>query len=349
MLPREVDFCGLDLSGVDFRPAEGAVPLTFEDVQFGCHPPSNDRPPTRLVGTVFRGCTLRDCSFAHVVLEDTDLRGCKLEKCDFRYAIFRRVTLEDATLEDCDLYRSVFEIACVMAKTVLRGVSLTHAWLHGVVDLRRRSFQAPKNEPALKAEADADKYFGFLQKTEEDRAHDFTIDDAVRDAPEEAARVYRHLSGVWSAQGHYDDATWAYVRSKDLEGRFARARAADRSLARPERIRAWRTFVVLFAADRLCRFGDSLVRVALWVAAVAIIPGLIYWPTHAVKTTGKEVHDAGVFLSLMFSVGRLADITPNGLTASSRVVDGIAIAQTIVALTLVGLLGFVLGNKLRSS
>jgi uncharacterized protein YjbI with pentapeptide repeats len=346
----EVDFRGLDLSGVDFRPEKGATPLTFKDAVFGCHPPEKDHPPTKLVGTVFRGCTLEKCSFEHAVLEDADFRGCKLlDHCDFRYAIFRRVTFEDAEINTCDLYRSVFEIGCVLAKARLRGVSLTHAWLHGIVDLRRSAFEAPANEPTLQAEANASEYFRFLKKTEKDRSPDFTREAALREAPDEAALVYRHLSGVWAGQGHYDDATWAYVHTKNLERRFANAQRSDRSLARDQRLRAWRRSLVLSVADRLCRFGDSLVRVALWIAAVAILPGLIFWSTHAVETTGRHPHHANVFLSVMFSVGRLAAITPNGLTTSGRVVDGFVIVQSIVAITLIGLLGFVLGNKLRSS
>jgi hypothetical protein len=348
----EVDFRGLDLSGVDFRPDKDkeTTPLKFKNAVFGCHPPEKDHPPTKLVGTVFRECTLEKCSFEHAILEDADFRGCTpLDHCDFRYAIFRRVTFEDAEINTCDLYRSVFEIGCVLAKARLRGVSLTHAWLYGIVDLRRSAFEAPANEPALQAEAEADEYFRFLEKTDKDRSPHFTREAALSEAPDEAARVYRHLSGVWASQGHYDDATWAYVRSKDLERRLAKAHRSDRSLACEQRFRAWRTSLVLSVADRLCRFGDSVGRVAFWIAVVAVLPGLIYSATHAVETTGPNPHHAGVFMSVMFSVGRLAAITPSGLTTSGHVVDGFVIAQSIVAITLIGLLGFVLGNKLRSS
>jgi hypothetical protein len=270
-----------------------------------------------------------------------------VDKCDFRYAVFRRATLEDAKIKDCDLYRAVFEAGTVLAKTEMRHVSLTHAWLHGVVGLRRDNFAATPADPVLAAEADL--YELFLKRTDKDRSSDFPLEEAVRNRLDEAALVYRHVTGVWASQGHYDDAAWAYVHTKELERDYAKAQRSDPKVDKPVRRRAWLRWFALTVADGLCRFGDSLLRVAFWIAMVAVIPGLIFWPTHAVRTTGMHPHPANAFLCVMFSAARLAAATPTGLATSGRVVDGIVIAQSIIGITLIGLLGFVLGNKLRSS
>lgn len=98
------------------------------------------------------------------MLEDVDLRGCTLIKCDFRYVIFRRATLENATVVDCDFYRAVFEEGWIVADAHFESVSLTHAWLHGMVGMRRATFVGTPGKPALAAEANLEQYQGIRRR-----------------------------------------------------------------------------------------------------------------------------------------------------------------------------------------
>jgi uncharacterized protein YjbI with pentapeptide repeats len=340
------DFRGENLAGIDLT---GASTHALTDVRFGVHPVQSGRPPARLTGARFRGNELLRCSFAHAVLEDVDLRGCTLIKCDFRYVIFRRATLENATVVDCDFYRAVFEEGCIVADAHFESVSLTHAWLHGMVGVRRATFVGTPGKPALAAEANLEQYAEFLRPTLKDRFKRLPAGAALRDRLEEAALVYRHLSGVWTAQGHYDDATWAYVRTKELERQYAKARRSDPSCPPRERRKDLRRWALLSVANALCRYGDGLGRVFAWIAAVAVVPGLVLWLGHGIESTDAHASRATWWQALLFGVGRLGAFDLHRLQTSGYWADGVVVTQSVVGIALLGLLGFVLGGKLRGS
>ena len=96
----------------------------------------------------------------------------------------------------------------------------------------------------------------------------------------------------------------------------------------------------------LCKFGESLPRVFPWIALLIAVPALGYWISGGIQLDGGG--DADVWDCLLFSAGRLAASTPERLSATVAV-EWIGVAQTFLGIALLGLLGFVLGNKLRSS
>ena len=99
--------------------------------------------------------------------------------------------------------------------------------------------------------------------------------------------------------------------------------------------------------DMLCKFGESLPRVFPWIALLIAVPALGYWISGGIQLDGGR--KAGVGHCLLFSAGRLAASTPERLSAATVAVEWIGVAQTFLGIALLGLLGFVLGNKLRSS
>jgi hypothetical protein len=326
-----VDLRGSDLDGAELSG------MRFERVVFGLHGATDGVPPATLRDTCFRHCVLVDCKLAGVECAGTDFRLARLEDCDMRYASFSRGTFADATLVGCDLYRSAFEQGVVLENAVLECVSLNKATLHGIVDLGSQSFQQ-RAAPALVQE-DEQRYRAFLERTVQDRPDDVAA--ALSRRLEEAARTYRALSGLWSGQGYFPDAAWAYVRTKRLE----RCSASPRHSATPTR---WLRWLGLGLADMLCAFGESLARVLAWVAALAVVPGFVYWATGGVKPAAGG-GDASLADCLLFSAGRLTASTPEHLSAATPLVEWAGVVQTLLGIALLGLLGFVLGNKLRSS
>lgn len=323
----QLDLQGYDLRGVDL----GGKNLTLRDVVFGRH---GGPSPALLAGTSFRRSTLEHCFFAHVDLSGADFRDCRISRCDLRYATFRRTTLGDATLVLCDLYRASIDEGTVMLNTVFELVSMP-ATLDGATGLRWASFAGVDQRPALVTESESE-YRDFLTWTQGDRLETYPIDQALKDRLDDAAGTYRDLCGFWTGRGQFRDAGLAYAHSRRLE----RQAVGPRFRGRPFRPLLW---LGLWLADLLCGFGGSLGRIVPWIAIVALVPGAIYWLAGGVHG-GHGISD-----DLLFSASQLTASTPARLTSASALVDWVSILQTLTGIALIGVFGFVLGNKIRSS
>lgn len=322
----QLDLSGYDLSGVDL----GGKEVIWTDVVFGRH---HGPPPAILNGTIFRRSTLEHCFLAHADLTGADFRDCRLRRCDFRYATFCRTTLGDAHILLCDFYRASVEEGTVMLNTVFELVSLGP--LDGAIGLRWTSFAGKGRRSALVAESESD-YRDFLKWTSADRLETYPIDKALEDRLDDAAVSYRDLCGFWTARGQFRDAGQAYAHSRRLE----RQAAGPRYQGRPFRPLTW---LWLWFADLLCGFGDRLGRVIPWLAVVALLPGVIYWLVGGVHG-GNGITD-----DLLFSASQVTASTPPRLTSSNALVDWVRVVQTLAGVALLGLFGFVLGNKIRNS
>ncbi len=319
----ELDLSGFDLSGINLQETELAR------VAFGRH---HGGSPAVLAGASFRGSTLRDCFFAHADLVKADFRGCHITGADFRYATFRQTTLEGATLVLCDFYRACLEDGTRLTNAVLELVSLT-ASLDGATGLSRGTFTREGHPPALVAES-AECYPAFLERTKSDRPESYSVDKGLEVRLEEAASIYRQLSGLWTSRAQFADAGWAYAHSRRLERQVAGPRG------RNFRVLAW---LWLWIADLLCGFGERLGRVVGWLLAVALIPGFAY------LLFGGIAGAHGIADDLLFSVSQLTASTPARLSSSNSLVDWVRVVQTLAGVTLLGLFGFILGNKIRNS
>jgi len=165
----------------------------------------------------------------------------------------------------------------------------------------------------------------------------YSIEDALADRLEDAARSYRDLCGLWTERGQFSDAGKAYARSRRLE----RQSAGPRFKGKPFRPLFW---VGLWFADLLCGFGESLVRIVGWLLAVALLPGIVY------AIVGNVVQGSGGFWDdILFSASQVTASTPMRLTSTAPVIEWIRVLQTLTGVAVLGLLGFVLGNKLRNS
>lgn len=321
----ELDLRSYDLRGLDLSKVE------LKDVVFGRHE-RDGAAPAKLESASFRESSLEHCFFSHANLTNADFRGSNLSKCDFRYADFHRTTLEEATLKLCDLYRATIRQGTVMLNTTFELVSLT-ASLEGSTDLRFDAFKRRGGPPGLVTE-DERAYRRFLKWTQEDRRESYPIDDAVKKRLVDAARTYRNLSAHWAARGQFHDAGCAYVHSRRLERRNAAPWGKHRKLP---------TWFVLLIADLLCGFGERLWRIVPWIAVVAVAPAFFY------AVLGGVNGSHGLLDDLRYSFNQLTDFTPRDLSASSHLVDFVGGVQRVLGVALLGLFGFVLGNKLRSS
>jgi uncharacterized protein YjbI with pentapeptide repeats len=323
-----LDLRGYDLSGMDLRGQH------FRDVVFGSR--RGEKAPANLAGTVFSGkdTVFERCDFTEADLKRTDFRACTLIDCDFRYAVFDHTQLAETTICRGDFYRAVFERGTVLSRGTLEHVSLDSASLEGMTGVDWDSLRG--TTPLVQESKREGDYRAFLEATVRDRPRQDDIERAMARRFRDAARVYRTLSGIFTTQGQYRHAGLAYAHSRRLERRAERSDHQGRVI--PSLTWAWLWFV-----DLLCGFGESLGRVAVWLVAVAVAPGIMYWLAGGIN--GAD----GLLDYLLFSVSQLVDATPEGLTEGSRLVEWIGVTQRLLGFALVGVAGFILANKIRNS
>jgi uncharacterized protein YjbI with pentapeptide repeats len=371
---------------------QSLMKCSFSNVLFGTR--DRAKPPAILADLGLADSTFSNVLFIYVALEGAYCRKCRFTDCDFRYAQFARTSFQDATLAKCDLYRAHFAAANVFSNATFIGVSLDKAWLEGITGLTKAMFDDPATGPALAQERSDEDYTDWLGLRKRDRPTQHTIERAVEDKKSEAADVYRALSGLWTAQGQFDDASFAYVRSKTLEREYMEPRHvrrvnaarvdrnAQRQQARARKVaaggdpskvtekdreyadeeddammlygaRGFLSYIWLWLAGR-AKYGESVPRVAFAVAALTSIPAVAYWLLGGVREHGEQIdvsaHPvASLGKCMLFSLEQLTTSSTNDLKSANHWVDLIGTSQTVLGIVLLGLLGFVLGNKLRSA
>lgn len=350
-LPRDksgfADVTGYDLSGLDLSER------TFSKVVFSAN---NSASRRTLEGTTFKDCVFLDCRFAGAVVSQATFRGARFRYCDFRYATFRNTTFTEAMLEGCDLYRTVFEGNNVFERALLRACSLHLAGLGGA-DIRRENLDGAVIQQHPAEYRRFQEHFKHLPVAK--------IGPVVALALREAAGVYRALSGLWAARGFLGDSTWAYVQSRRLERkcryplfvwRAVRTEAQLREEPPPstrQRLLATMAssigYLGLLVTDLTSAFGSSLARVLATMVVVVVAFALTYQGLGAIVLSAPTEHASATFFDcLAFSVGKMMAASPERIRIAGKY-EFVAAAQTFVGLGLIGLFGFVLGNRVRQS
>jgi len=101
----------------------------------------------------------------------------------------------------------------------------------------------------------------------------------------------------------------------------------------------------LLLAGALCSFGTSLGRIVVWLAGLVLGAGALFSATHTIHS-GKS--PASLPDCWLFAVGQLVATPPKRLNPVAGAEVG-APFETLIGVALIGLFGFVLGNKIRNS
>lgn len=335
----KADLRGLDLTGADFRGR------TLSRVVFGDH--EGSEPPAQLAEATFRGARLERCRFAHCDLDRGDFRAACLRHCDLRYAVVRSGSFEEAELVGCDLYRSAFEGGTVFESTRLVDVSLDHARLDGIVDLspdglgpaRGRQYLLQEDAAAYERFLRAGRWYRRLERSDPPEARRF-LETALARGPDDAATVYRRLAGMWSGQGEFRHAGWAYVRARRLERRSLSSAHDGTDTDRVQ-------WALMGAADWVSGFGEHPLRVIRAAGLLVLFPAVVYALTGAVHDADGVTRDPADML--LYSLGQMTTTAPDRLAAAGWLVELGGELQTLLGIVLLGLFGFVLGQRIRMS
>jgi uncharacterized protein YjbI with pentapeptide repeats len=307
----------------------------------------------KLRGAILEGASLRQADLRGADLEDADLKGADLRDAEFEEARLRGATLSGADLRDCllreadvreadltgaDLRGAVLKGAnfrdAVLREAKLQDVSLSHCAITHI----HLGGAKLENTPFLLTQLG-----GMIG---EELARDF----------EQAAQGYLALERNFEGLGDHDAASWAYRRRRRMQKREALAQArAARSRRR------WRRALgryAHYASDQLvewmCDYGESVRRVLGSLAAVYATFTLIYALTGSVV---REVEIPGgsvrvptrnpVVLAIFSLLVMTTGSPEGGLAPRGDFTLLLMGVHAFLGIALTGLLGFVLGNRIR--
>ena len=338
-----------------------------------------------LVGADLSGSDLSSANLCGAMLEDTDLRGCRLRFAQLEGAILERADLRGADLWGADLSRAVLVDANLrdaqLQEAIFRDADLTNADLRGAsasmtnlngsrldgadlreIDLHRADMRSARLRGArLDGVSLADCRLegihvadAILERTRLTRHQLGRVvgEEAGREF-DLAARAYLALERNFSMLGDSEASRWAYLRRRRVQKR-ARLDAAVAAWGAGRPLSAVGEFLGAAAdelAELLCNYGESVGRILASLILLVVVFSFVYSVTGAavrVDSAGKTSVSRDPLEIAVFTVSGLMSNAPNaGLQPAGPWVYGLIYVQALLAVTLTGLLGFVLGNRIR--
>jgi uncharacterized protein YjbI with pentapeptide repeats len=345
----DADLSGSDFSGVRASEAQFANAL-LEDARFA-------------------GATLRFAKFSGALLdsanfERADLWAARMDGIDATDALMRGAVLQEANLAGADLTGANLEGA-ELKKVDLRGAKLVGADLRGAT-LARADLEDADLTGASLPRVDLSSCNlrhvrlagAWLESTR------FSVEQLGDGLGEELAgefdaarRGYLGLEQNFRGQGNPEAASWAYRRARRMG-----KRGAWQAMREAVRARSVRTAPLLFVswfgdafAEWLCDYGESLVRVLraylVTLGAFAVYYGLTdslrYTAESGGARVGEPVHDVFELLGFSFLDMCTSGVPDIGLKPALHFVYFVSSVQYVLGVVLIGLFGYVLGNRLR--
>lgn len=333
-----------------------------------------------LEGADLAGANLQEAKLGGANLSEALLDEANLSHASLRFAQLKESFLEHASLEGADLWGARMHGAS-LARAAMRGALLHEADLSGAdltrADLRDANLERANCEGATFNQADLrcanlqgvnfrnaklqGTQLSDLDLTECEISHVW-LSDAVLDNTKlhveqingvvgeelaaeyaQAQRAYHALERNFQQLGIPEAASWAYRRKRRMQKLDARKKGKH----------------LAYVADQLvewvCDYGESIGRVMLSMMAVYIGFALLYGVTGSVmhvEQTAHGPHQVPTHSVLDLMVFSLLAMTTSGSPAvgleprsvSVHLLTGI---QALFGIFLTGLLGFVLGNRIR--
>ena len=316
-----------------------------------------------LQGANLKGANLREANLQGANLEHANLQEANLEHADVRRAYLGKADLQMSKLfltdfRASDLNLAIFQGADVY-KTDFEDADLSHANFQSAV-LMDSNPTASTIEQAERGLEGIYLFRAFLHRTELNKER---LGEGIGEEHDrrwfEAKEAYLALNRDFEEIGRYDDAGWAYRKERQMEKLMALQRAKDKCRERNWRKAAQSSAkaIGLQVVELICGYGESISRVLSTMAIVWILFALVYglaagvwgpWEETAAerirRTTWNPIH------LLAFSVGAMTTMEPAGLEARSCAIMRILVPlEAFLGIALAGLLGFVIGNRIRRS
>ncbi len=284
-------------------------------------------------------------------LWQTENGGINLEGVNLSWAMLTRADLSDGCLRNADLRGAKLEhadfIDADLSDAVLWDASLDSATLDGAKLHGANIFGAVFTDSTLNKENIGDD---IIQESQ-----DYSLPSGMTMLPErnrfwQTSKIYRQLKSTFDNNGLYDNASWAYRKARRAEKHLAKYH-----LAEAWKTKQWGTFIKNCTkvvsdtfVELLSDYGESPWRVLLcinllWIG-FAVIYGLL---SGVIDQTSAIVTRKPVDL-LAFSLGTMTTTEAVGLSANNTLAMRFLMPlETLFAIALTGLFGYVLGNRIN--
>jgi uncharacterized protein YjbI with pentapeptide repeats len=315
---------------------------------------------------VFDGATLRYAHLDRTLLDGAsfagaDLWGASLDGADADDTVFTRATLSEANLSHTNLTGSDFE-----------GANLRKARLVGA-KLRRASFKDAKLDGADFEGADlSNAGLARLNLTNCNLRHvrlagawlestrlkiaqiGGAVGEEIAGEYEAAQQSYIVLEQNLKSIGSNDEASWAYKKGRQM-GRKHAGQAARHALRARDWLvglrQGWSWISDVFV-EWLCNYGESLSRVIQAFLILIVLFAILYGLTGSLVRTegaGSEAPVTNVFDLFTYSFLNMMTANPPdiGIKPAGQKFYFFVSLQGALGIILMGLFGFVLGNRLR--
>jgi uncharacterized protein YjbI with pentapeptide repeats len=322
-----------------------------------------DMAGVNLASAALGGADLCESMLEEANMEGTSLRFAKLQKAVLEQAILRQADLWGANLEGAVLTNADLRGAC-LTETHLRGADLTGADLReaqlGRTDLREALLRDARLQGVDLSHCEIGHVHLSGARLEETRFEREQLGGAIGEdlagVPVLARKGYLALERAFEEQGDHDAACWAYRKRRRMQKRVALQEARAARAAG----RFWRAIksYILYGSDQavewICDYGESIPRVLGSLVVLYLFFTILYGltdsvvrevetPAGVVKVPTRSPHDLAIFGLLATTAGSIG-IRLLPAHDLALVLVGI---HLFLGVALIGLLGFVAGNRIR--
>jgi uncharacterized protein YjbI with pentapeptide repeats len=375
-LPAREDGTRADLLGIDL--SQDALRRRMSDKGLGSAPWWDAQfQGANLMDAQFQGAILSDAQFQGAILWDAQfqraiLRGAQFQGAKLRGAQFQDAQLRGAQFQGAFLHGAQFQDADLEG-TTLQGITLSQRSSFDRASWRNAKLQGVDLSQASIANVYVyDAWFDRTRLRREQLGEQIGEEreaETKAKSPVERARWYREAdSGYLALKQNFDDlgdysaASWAYRKERRME----KLRALQLARHAYDERRPWdsvrhfsKYFIDQALVEWISDYGESIRRVIVTQTAVFAFFTLLYaWPGNLVRGEGTNTAPWRVWEwdwsdAMLYSLGAMTTMGPTSLVQGPepghRIIQFAPGVQALVAIALLGLLAFVVANRIRRS
>jgi uncharacterized protein YjbI with pentapeptide repeats len=314
------------------------------------------RQGPNFAGLDFSGRDLAGMDLSGIILSYANLQEVNLDNARMVGAWLRRTNLERAYIREADLSQARF-FEANLTETEFWRTDLSRASFRGTYLVRTRLLEANLDGAYFhrarmdNTEMEASQLGGSIGE-ERDREYSRAIE------------AYTRLKANFESLGRYADAHWAYRRERRMRKMWAgqQARGGWEKGNRRQVIKHWSNWASDWFVELLCDYGGSAWRVVGWIAVtlfvvgpvlISVLGGLEWTGSHrgiySKLPTVRQKWGYTYFQYLLYMLDTFTTANFSGLepeTDALRIVSGL---MAVWGIFLVGLLGFVAGNRIHNA
>ena len=348
-----LDLSYTDLSDLKLGSSVEKMPL-FDGVVFGKY--GDILSGVIAERTIFVRNSFRGAKFVYARLREANFFLADLSGADLRFSDLTDARLGYANLSEANLFDTK------LVNTNLRNVNLRGADLYrAVLDGRTELVKENVGETLLQENEKA--YREFIERNVVADSNN-PIEHHLRDRFLKAYRIYENLRVHFDSNGNTSDANWAYLKERRMKKKWHGTQCLVFFYEKEwgKSIGAFLRWLSDWTVELLCDYGESIWRVLAWLIVLVFVVGPLSlfmaggldWngsniPTYYALKDGlsKFIYSYFQYLLYMLDTVTTASFSEmNPRNDATRLLSGI---MASIGIFLLGLLGFVAGNRIRNS